>query len=164
MMNVFLHRLSLFAVLFGAWYVLSGKNDPLFIAFGIVSSLAALFIVIRMDVADSEAHPFHLAFSAPFYWLWLLKEMVKSGFAVTKLVWSPHMKISPCFHWVPLSQSSDLGRAVYANSVTLTPGTVCVDVDQHCMFLHALEESSIEELRDGEMDNRVTRLTETSYW
>ena len=120
--------------------------------------MLVVFVVQRMHVADSEGHPFHLALSAPFYWLWLFKEMIKSGLRVTQLVWSPTMKINPDFAWVPSTQNCDLGRAIYANSITLTPGTVCVRVLENKMFIHALEKDSIAELKDGNMDRRVTKL------
>lgn len=158
MVNRFFHTLALFAVLCGFWFVFSGLESSLFLLFGAVSSAFAVFIVLRMDIADSEAYPFRLTFSAPFYWLWLLKEMVKSGIGVTKIVWARNLSISPSAQWIPTRQSCDLGRTIYANSITLTPGTVCVDITAKKVLVHALETASIHELEDGEMDRRADAL------
>lgn len=161
MMKKLLHAIALFAVLYGTWLVLSDVRSPLFFGFGVASAALVTLLALRMDVVDKEGHPFHLALSAPFYWLWLAKEMLKSGISVTRAVWSPTHNITPNFAWVPATQSCDLGRTIYANSIILTPGTVCVDIDRKRAFVHALEQSSIDDLNSGEMDRRVSKLTAT---
>lgn len=157
-----LHTLLLFAVLFGTWLVFSGIHTPRFYLFGLISSALATALALRMNVVDNEGHPFHLAFTAPLYWLWLLKEMVKSGLGVTKLVWSPNETIAPHFAWLKITQNCDLGRTIYANSITLTPGTVCIDIENKRVFVHALEKASIRDLENGNMDRRVSKLTSNS--
>lgn len=157
------HALLLFAVLFATWYVFSGIRTPQFLLFGAISSAIAALLALRMQVVDQEGHPFHLTLTAPIYWLWLAKEMIKSGLAVTRLVWTPENNATPSFAWLPISQNCDLGRTIYANSITLTPGTVCVDIEHKRVFVHALEESSIDELKDGGMNNRVARLTRSKH-
>lgn len=157
------HALLLFAVLFGTWLIFSGIHTPRFYVFGLVSSALATFLALRMNVVDKEGHPFHLALTAPLYWLWLLKEMVKSGIGVTRIVWSPEQTITPNFAWLSITQDCDLGRTIYANSITLTPGTVCIDIERKRVFVHALEQSSIHELEDGDMDRRVSKLTRSSH-
>jgi multicomponent Na+:H+ antiporter subunit E len=159
MVKKILHATALFAVLFVTWYILSGIASPVFLVYGLVSCALATLLALRMDVVDKEGHPFHLAFTAPFYWLWLLKEMLKSGIAVTRAVWAPTHKITPNFAWVPVTQTCDLGRTILANSITLTPGTVCVDIDKKRAFIHALEQTSIDDLLTGEMDRKVHDLT-----
>lgn len=159
MIKKIFHASALFAVLFGTWYVLSGISTPIFLIYAGVSCSLATLLALRMNVIDTEGHPFHLAFSAPIYWLWLLKEMLKSGLTVTRAVWTPEHHITPNFAWIPASQSCDLGRTIYANSITLTPGTVCVDIENDYAFVHALESASIDDLNKGVMDRRVTKLT-----
>ena len=156
-----LHSLLLLGVLLVVWYVLSGVQSPLFYAFGAFSALFALVVALRMNVSDSEGHPFHLGFYAPFYFVWLLWEMIKSGLTVTRLVWHPHLPISPAFGTLRSSVQCDLGRAILANSITLTPGTVCVDIDEDEVLVHALEKASIADLKAGKMDRKVARLTRT---
>lgn len=156
-----LYIAGLFAVLFITWLVLSGQSAPVFMLYGVISCFLSCALALRMQVVDNEGHPFHLALTAPLYWFWLLKEMLVSGLAVTRIVWLRH-PTQPSFAWVPLSQRSDLGRAIYANSITLTPGTVCVNVEEKRIFIHALERSSITDLEQGEMDRRVTAFTTPS--
>lgn len=153
-----LHIAALFAVLFVTWLVLSGQDSFTFMIYGAIACFLSCMLAVRMQVVDNEGYPFHLAFTAPLYWLWLLKEMLFSGLAVTRAVWLRH-PVQPSFAWVSLSQRNDLGRTIYANSITLTPGTVCVNVEQKRIFIHALDRSSIVDLEGGEMDRRVTRLT-----
>ena len=153
-----IHAAALFAVLFITWYILSGVASPIFFIYALVSCSLATLLALRMDVIDQEGHPFHLALTAPVYWLWLLREMLKSGIGVTRAVWTPKHTISPNFAWVPATQQSDLGRTILANSITLTPGTVCVDIENDRVFIHALEQASISDLNEGVMDRRVSRL------
>lgn len=163
MIRKIFHALLLFAVLFGTWLVFSGIHTPRFYWFGAISSGLATLLALRMNVVDNEGHPFHLAFTAPLYWLWLTKEMVKSGLSVTRAVWSAEQVISPKFAWLPITQDCDLGRTIYANSITLTPGTVCIDIERKRVFIHALEQSSIRDLEGGNMDKRVSRLTRNAH-
>lgn len=153
-----LHALLLFLALYATWYVLSGVDTVMHYTLGAISCGLALLMAIRMRIVDKEGHPFHLAVHAPMYWMWLLKEMVKSGWSVARVVWSPELRISPKFAWLPIHQRSDLGCSIFANSLTLTPGTVCVDIEHGRVFIHALEKISIDELTQGDMDRRVARL------
>lgn len=159
MVRKILHTAALFLTLLAVWYVLSGIATPLFLVFGVASSAFATYIALRMQLADREGHPFHLTFTAPLYWLWLFKEMVKSGWSVTRAVWSRNMIITPEFACIPIRQKSDLGRTIYANSMTLTPGTVCVNIHKDEVLFHALQSESVDELKSGEMDRRIARLT-----
>jgi len=77
---------------------------------------------------------------------------------VARLIWTPSLPIRPQLLRVPASQRSELGNAIYANSITLTPGTVALDVRDGGILVHALTDSSREELQSGEMDRRVSRI------
>jgi multicomponent Na+:H+ antiporter subunit E len=84
-------------------------------------------------------------------------EIVKSSFDVARRVLSPSMPISPTVFEVDTSQHTMVGRVVYANSITLTPGTVTLDVQGDRLRVHALSRDTIDYLLSGEMDRRVTR-------
>jgi multicomponent Na+:H+ antiporter subunit E len=71
---------------------------------------------------------------------------------------SPSLPISPTIIHVRASQKSDLGKVIYGNSITLTPGTVAIDIDGDKIEVHALTREAAQALRDGDMDRRVTRL------
>jgi len=75
-------------------------------------------------------------------------------------IWRGNGSISPSVARLPLSQSTDMGRVIYANSITLTPGTVAMDMDDGSVVVHALTEAGVQELEQGEMNRRVARLEE----
>ncbi|MEE8239910.1 MAG: Na+/H+ antiporter subunit E [Nitrospirales bacterium] len=152
------HPISLGIALYLLWIVLSGYFQPLLLVLGVMSTLIVLFIALRMEVVDRESHPVHLTLRLPLYWLWLLWEIVKSNVVVARLIWSPSLPISPSVFQVPTSQKSQLGQVVYANSITLTPGTVSMTLENNQVRVHALTEDIAEDLQTGTMDRRVTAL------
>ena len=153
-----LHAMSLGVVLYTLWLLLSGHYEPLLLTLGALSCLLVVVIALRMEVIDHESHPLHLTPRLPLYWLWLLWEIVKSNLVVARLILTPTLSISPTVVRVTATQRSDLGRVVYANSITLTPGTVSMSLDDHQIEVHALTRELAEGLEAGEMDRRVTRL------
>ena len=110
-------------------------------------------------VFDEEVHPahFHLV-PCLKYWLWLTREVVISAVDVSKRVLDPKLPISPRAITLPLSQRTDIGRVTYANSITLTPGTVSIDLGEDFVRVHALTSEGAQALIEGEMDRRVTAL------
>ena len=156
--SVGFHSISLGAVLFGVWLLLSGHYTPLLIFFGIVSCLLVLLATSRMEVIDREGHPVHLTWRALIYWPWLGWEILKANWDVVKLVLSPGMRITPTMIRVKASQKSDLGVVIYANSITLTPGTVSIDIGDGDILVHALSREGAEGVEEGTMDRRVTRM------
>lgn len=152
------HKISLGAVLFAAWLLLSGHFDPLLIGLGIGSCLLVLFISLRMDVIDHEGHPMHLTFRGLGYWPWLLVEIIKSNIDVAGRIIRPSMPISPEIFSVKADQPSELGQVIYANSITLTPGTISIDLANGEILVHALTHEGADAVIEGEMGRRVTRL------
>lgn len=150
--------LSLGLVLFAAWLLLSGHYEPLTIGFGIASCVLVVFIVARMRVVDREGFPIHLSPAAVTYWPWLIWQIVLANIDVTRRVLSPGRAISPTLVRLKASQKSDVALVTYANSITLTPGTISVDVDPGEILVHALSRDGAEDLKRGEMDRRVTRM------
>jgi len=152
------HALSLGLTLFVTWLLLSGYFVPLLVSFGVLSVALVVFIAHRMDVVDHESHPVHLTFVLPGYWLWLLKEIVLANIDVVKRVAAISPDISPTLVRVKATQKSDLGKVIYANSITLTPGTVTLDMDGDELIVHALSKEGAAALATGDMDRRVTAL------
>ncbi len=150
--------LSLVVMLFGVWLLWSGQYSierTLVLVLGIVSCLAVAGIVRRMGIVDSEGHPIHLAIRAIVYVPWLLLAILRSNIDVALRILNPRLPVSPTLIRTRASQKTALGKVIYANSITLTPGTVSVDVEDDLVLVHALSRESAEELADGEMDRRV---------
>lgn len=158
-MNKLPHALSLGIVLAALWLLLSGHYTFLLLLLGLASVILVVRIALRMEVADHEGHPVHMKMRATLgYWLWLLKEIILANIDVCKRILSPGMPISPTRMSIRCSQSGDLGRVIFANSITLTPGTVSMSVDDNYIDVHALTSEGAEKLADGEMDRRIKAL------
>ena len=149
---------SLFVVLYGIWLLLSGIYTPFLMAAGAVCCLLVVFIAARMDLIDGEGHPIGWSWRAPIYFPWLFWQIVLSNIAVARLIIAPSMPISPTAGMVPASQKTDVGLVTFANSITLTPGTVSLAVHPGCIHVHALTRAGFDDLMGGEMDRRVSQL------
>jgi multicomponent Na+:H+ antiporter subunit E len=111
-----------------------------------------------MGLVDAEGHPIHLGISTMTYWPWLGVEIVKSAWDVTRIIVNPRLPISPTLIRVKNTQKTTVGVVTYANSITLTPGTISVDVGGGEILVHALTHAGAAALKSGDMDRRVTRL------
>ncbi len=151
-----LRAISLCVLLFALWLLLSGHFEPLLLALGAVSCVGVVAIAWRMDVIDREGHPVDLSWRIFLYWPWLLWQIVKANVEVARLILHPALPIAPLMRKVPTSQGSELGQVIYANSITLTPGTVSVDVEPSAIHVHCLTPGLAADLDSGDMDRRVT--------
>jgi len=150
--------LILFVTLMVVWLLFSGHYNATLITYGVLSCLGVVALIAHLRILDEEALPAHLAFRAFFYVPWLFKEVVLSNLAVAKVILSPKLPIHPRILRIEASQKTDVGLVIYANSITLTPGTVTLDVRHGKFLVHALTTDSAEGLLNGEMDRRVSHL------
>ncbi len=153
-----LYVLALSTMLSAFWLVNSGHYTPLILSFMVVSVIFVAYLCHRMDVVDGESQPLNLTFSIPGYWLWLIKEVVVANIDVARRVWLGPKSISPMVINIKASQKTDLGMVIYANSITLTPGTVTLDLQGNRLKVHALTKEAAAGLITGEMDRRVSRV------
>ena len=143
--------IALAAALFGLWLVLSGKADnTLLLALGAASSAGIAALAWRMEVLDRESLPLHLLRPTGIwrYWGWLVLETCRANIAVARIILSRDCKTRQRLFWIPSGQASDLARAIYANSITLTPGTVSVDMDDDKILIHALSFEMCDSLEE----------------
>ncbi|MFT4608670.1 MAG: multicomponent Na+:H+ antiporter subunit E [Chitinophagales bacterium] len=152
------HTVSLFLTLAAFWLLNSGHYSLLMLSLGLISIALVLFITHRMDVVDHESQPLHLTLRIPAYHVWLVKELILSNISVVKHIWLGNESISPSMATIKASQKTDIGKVIYANSITLTPGTVAVDLEGDQIIVHALLREDIQALEAGEMDRRVSDL------
>jgi len=151
-----MRSVSLGAAMFGLWLLLSGYFEPLLLGLGLASTALVVWIAHRMDVIDHEGHPIGLTPRILLYWPWLIWEIVKSNIDVMRRILDPALPISPTVFRVTSSQKTELGTVIYANSITLTPGTVTIDLEDNDLIVHAFTEDGAVALETGEMDRRVT--------
>ena len=145
------HMISLSVVLFALWLGLSGHLTPLLLALGVASTALTVYLAHRMDVIDHETFPAHMRLLMFRYWIFLVREITKANIDVNKRIFRPGKNISPQFIDLPVTQKTDLSRVVYANSITLTPGTVSVNLDKDSVTVHTLSKEGADDLKTGRM-------------
>lgn len=96
--------------------------------------------------------------SSPGYMLWLGWQIVQANWDVARRVWSRNLRITPSMIRLQHQLRSDEGLAAYAISISLTPGTAPIAVDQDAVLVHALSAEAAEDLRQGAMEARLRRL------
>ena len=152
------HTISIFLLVACIWLLNSGYYTPLLLSLGLLSVVFVVWLSHKMDVVDEESQPIHLTARLPGYYWWLFVKIVQANIDVVRHIWRPKLSITPTTARLTASQNSDMGKVIYANSITLTPGTVSLDVDGDQILVHALNRGGIEELQAGEMDRRVKAL------
>jgi multicomponent Na+:H+ antiporter subunit E len=147
-------RISLhFIILMALWLLMSGHYTVLVTGLGILSVAFAVGMASRINAADSEGLPLHMMKNLPVYSVWLFREILMSNIATAKVILGNTP--DPEVFRVPYSQKTPAGVAAYANSITLTPGTVTIDIDDNGFLVHALDANFGDDVRSGEMDRRM---------
>lgn len=139
------------------WLGLSGHYTPLLLSLGGVSILIAVVLAGRLGIIDREGSPYFAIFGAALYVPWLLVEIFKANVDVIKACLKADLDINPALVKVKTSCESDLAKTLFANSITLTPGTVTIEVEPNRMLVHALYEENAGPDAFTEMDRRSKR-------
>jgi len=142
-------------MIFTFWLLLSGHTEPLLIALGSISTLLTIFLASRMKVIDSESYPIEMLPRLFRYYFFLAKEIVLANLDVIKRILKPGHSISPKVVRLPAKKNSDLSKVIYANSITLTPGTVTMDLANNELQIHALSEEAADDLALGRMADTI---------
>jgi multicomponent Na+:H+ antiporter subunit E len=156
--------LGLLILLIAVWAVLSWhySTEPLIFVFAVLSLLAVVWLTRRMDrVAGGGSLPASFAgmlLRLPRYTLFVARWLVDANIRVTRLLLDPRIRLKPRVLRIKASQKTELGRVILANSITLTPGTVTLDVDGDELLVFALGPVSASGVLNGEMDREVSRL------
>jgi multicomponent Na+:H+ antiporter subunit E len=140
------------------WLVLSGHYTFLLLALGALSVALVCWVSWRAGFPEREAVALPLSPGLPRYAVWLAKEVLVSAVAVVRKVWSPRPAVRPVVETTPADDLSVLSQVVYANSITLTPGTLSLDVDADRIEVHGLDAGDVETLRAGRMLREVRKL------
>jgi multicomponent Na+:H+ antiporter subunit E len=133
----------------------------LLLGLGLASTLICTYLALRMRKADGEGSQFKIlqhVHQLATYWPWLLLEIAKSNMQVAKIILSGKLNIDPVMIRLKAGQATEMGQVIYGNSITLTPGTITVDIEDGELLVHALTQSGADGLHEGEMDRRITAL------
>ena len=130
------------------------------LALGLASILLVIFCASRLQILDEESMPVKIIPGLIRYVPWLTGQIIGSSLDVAKRILNPKLPISPAIIHVDAGQASDMGRVSFANSITLTPGTISLDVGDEKIEVHALTAEAATGLADGEMARRVHQKVE----
>lgn len=153
-----MHLLKWAILLFGFWFLLSGYTQPLILTFGVISVVLVVVTIYRMDKEDKQPKEVSTGIRMFRYILWLIREITKSSIDVTKLIWGPTDKISPSLAKVKIKKIKPNSQVLYANSITLTPGTLSIDLDEEEITVHALKKKSAKKLARGRMEKELIKI------
>lgn len=148
--------LLLFVFYFVIWLLLSGHYDPLLLTLGVLSCITCLYVTWKAKFIDEEGLPLHLLIRLPIYTLWLFKEIIKANIDTAKIIILNNP--DPQNFRVKSSQKTEAGKVTYANSITLTPGTVTTVLDGDILEVHALSSDMADDVKSGVMDKKVSWL------
>ena len=150
------HLIKLFIVVFVFWLILSGITSIGMIALGLLSSLLVIFLINKMDIIDHETSMINFKFFKLIaYIFWLMKEMILANILVCFYIVSPKNKTNPSIIKLKASQKSTVGKVLYANSITFTPGTVTIDINEDSLTVHTLADPFKKTILKNTMDSMV---------
>lgn len=151
--------LGLILILAIFWIVNSGYFKPLLLSLGAVAVLAVVVITRKLEKFDGESYPLFMPLlRLPSYLLWMLWQIILTNLDVVKCIIKGEKSISPTVFEIKAGQKTEVGKSLYANSITLTPGTVTMNIRGNVFVVHALTHAAAEDLKNGDMNRRVNRL------
>ena len=145
-------------LLFIFWLTLSGYYSFLTITLGIASVILVVYLSTRMRVIGTGEHRLSLYLKLPVYAVWLIWQIILSNLQVAYRIMHPRLPINPQYIKVKLIGTHPLLHLIYANSITLTPGTISVDIEDGFIHVHALSDANARDLLDGKMAEKILWL------
>jgi len=150
--------MTLAVVLAALWIGLSGMFKPLLLGLGVVSIALSAWLSQRMDVIGVEHNPVLFSWRLPVYWTWLVGQIIVANIDVARSILQPARYVRPRVLRVAADQQRELSRVTFANSITLTPGTVSLRLEGNEVLVHALTQDSAQGVESGAMNRRACWL------
>ena len=146
-------------ILFAFWLLLSGLFDSFHLTLGAVCSIIVAYFYHDLLFANVRAGELRVvAWRFISYIPWLLYQIFMSNIHVASLVLRPKMPIDPQVLTFKTKLETDISCVTLANSITLTPGTITMDIRDGVYYVHALSKKVADELHAGEMEDRVAHI------
>lgn len=151
----------IFALLGGFWLLLSGQfHSLLLLSTGALCVALVVWLGTRMKLFDEEIAQLRIWLRIPAYVPYLIGQIILANLDVLRRIWHPCLPIQPDMSGIPYSTKTAIATTIYANSITLTPGTVTVNVDEHEILIHSLTLEAKEGVYKGSMAQKIHRLEE----
>ena len=155
---------KIFLVMLVFWIALSGFFIPFMLGLGVISALLVTYMVYKMDFHKLRDNTIEIdLIKVPVYILWLLKEIILSNLRVCFIIINPELKISPSISKIKTDLSNDAFITIFANSITLTPGTITIDAENKELTVHSLDISFKKAIEDNVVHNKVKSLENKEY-
>jgi multicomponent Na+:H+ antiporter subunit E len=145
-------------VIIAIWLVLSGNLSYFFVVSGISLSLITLLIFLKLELNKIVKFEEIRIFRTIHYFFWLLIEIIKSSQNIIKIIWQPTLNISPTYGYIDAENLEDLGKTVYASSITLTPGTITMQLDQNRLIAHSITSEGFDDLLSCRMKKKINKI------
>jgi len=146
-------------IMFAFWIFLSGKFSFILLLSGVISSLLVSYMSNDLLIGNGDIK---LGFIRTIRFIrflpWLLWQIVLANIDLALRTLHPKMPINPILINIKNNLKSDLGMVILANSITLTPGTVTIDVNENKFLIHVISEKAAQSLISGEMQARVKKI------
>ena len=146
-------------IMFAFWIFLSGKFSFILLLSGVISSLLVSYMSNDLLIGNGDMK---LGFIRTIRFIrflpWLLWQIVLANIDLALRTLHPKMPINPILINIKNNLKTDLGMVILANSITLTPGTVTIDVNENEFLVHVISEKAAQSLISGEMQARVKKI------
>ncbi len=156
-----LRNAVLFTLLLGFWITLSGHLDPLFLGMGVVSAAVCTWFggrLLEPTVGDPTMHRRVHLFWLLIYVAWMLGRMVVGAAQVARIVLDPRHPPQPGILRFRTNLQSPAARTMFANSITLVPGTLTLELEQDRLTVHSFTPSAVDDITAARMQNRVAAV------
>ena len=160
-----IHKLSMFVVLFGFWMVLSGRTETKFIVYGLLTAAVTTWVTYPLLlVPNKEGSKKYFVFGVSIpkfimYFFWLMWQLVLANIDVLLATTAQELDIDPKVVRFYFRADNPMASVVLANSITLTPGTVTINVTDDGLYeIHALTRGAAAGVLDGSMQKKVAAL------
>ncbi|MEA3282415.1 MAG: Na+/H+ antiporter subunit E [Euryarchaeota archaeon] len=152
------HFIATYIIVFAFWLLLSAHSDPFHVGAGIVCSLIVAYASHDLLFAGAGNHTLTKIVRFITYLPWLIYQIVLANIDVAKRALSPNMPIDPQVVTFKTMLQSDVARTALANSITLTPGTVTIDIVDDVFYVHAIAQEPADDLLEGAMERRIAHI------
>ena len=163
--STLVHKLAMFVVLFGFWMVLSGRTETKFVVYGLITAIVTTWVTYPLKMVpnkDGSKRYFVFGVSIPkfiMYFFWLMWQLILANIDVLLATTAQELDIDPKVVRFYFRADNPMASVILANSITLTPGTVTINVTDDGLYeIHALTKGAAAGVLDGSMQKKVADL------
>ena len=151
--------IATFILLFAFWILLSGRFDTFHLSLGAICSILIAWVCYDLIFVNIKVGDYWLEVGRFLVYIpWLLYQVVKANIYVASLTLNPKPSIDPQIVRFKTKLETDISCVTLANSITLTPGTITMDIKEGEFYVHALDKKVAEDLGSGEMEDWVAHI------